>query len=506
MKKAIIKTTIIALGSLAAVVLSACTDDFVTVKHNSSEPLDEYFIDEGRMYQALTAAYDPLEWFDYFYQYDNLNLVSDIMADDIYCGGSNEGDQPILVKTHYYTATSTDCCNQIWVIAYSGINRACHVLENLDRVAGMSDEHKARYRAEATVLKAYYYTILWKFWGNIPYYDQNLTAPYLAAQLGHDEVYEHIVSRLEEAIAMKSLPMKASAGEEGRVTLAMAYMLYAEAVMYQNDTSRYAQALSYMKEIIASKQYALMNDFAEIWKESGEWCSESIWEINYVSEGGARSWDAPIATGGTVYPVLIGIPKALGEFGEGWGFGPVAASAYEIYDDSDIRRDGGILNLEKYAEDNGIDLSGYSPRWQNTGYWLLKYIVRLNYNHGYLGDPNMNQGNNLRVYRYAETLLNAAELSVLLGQDGSAYLQEVRDRAHCTDTGISREAIIEERHKEFVGEGKRYWDLVRSGLAPTVLTAANHLYRQTDWSESKKYWPIPQSELDKDPSMQQNAY
>jgi len=502
----IMKKAIIALGALAAATLSACTEDFITVKHNSSEPLDEYFIEESRMYQALTAAYDPLEWFNYFYQYDNLNLVSDIMADDIYCGGSNEGDQPILVKAHYYTATSIDCCDKIWVIAYSGINRACHVLENIDHVAGMSDERKARYRAEATVLKAYYYTILWKFWGNIPYYDQNLSAPYLAAQLGHDEVYEKIVTRLEEAIDMESLPMKAAAGEEGRVTLAMTYMLYAEAVMYQNDQSRYAKALDYMKEIITSGQYSLMADYAAIWKESGEWNSESIWEVNFVSEGGSRDWDHPIATGGTVYPVLIGVPKAIGEFAEGWGFGPVAESAYEMYDEGDIRRDGGILNLDKYVEENGIVLKDYKPRWQNTGYWLRKYMARVNDNHGFLGDANMNYCTNERIYRYAETLLNAAELSALLGQDGSSYLQEVRDRAHCTDTGASREAIIEERHKEFVGEGKRYWDLVRSGLAPTTLTAANHEYRQIDWTESKKYWPIPQSEMDKDPSMQQNAY
>jgi len=174
-----------------------------------------------------------------------------------------------------------------------------------------------------------------------------------------------------------------------------------------------------------------------------------------------------------------------------------------MYEEGDIRRDGGILNWDKFAAETGATRS---PRWQDTGYFLLKYIARVNGNHGYLGDPNMNHGNNNRIYRYAETLLNAAELSVLLGQDGSSYLQQVRDRAHCTDTGTSREDIIQERHKEFVGEGKRYWDLVRSGLAPTVLTAANHEYRQTDWTESKKYWPIPQSECDKDPNIVQNNY
>lgn len=497
------KNILIALCSVAVVLLTSCGKDFISIKHNSSEPLAEYFINEERMYQGLMAAYDPLEWFDYFYQYDNLNLVSDIMADDIYCGGSNEGDQPILVKTHYYTATSIDCCNQIWTIAYSGINRACIVLEYVDGVPDMSEETKARYKAEATVMKAYYYTLLWKFWGNIPYYDKNLNSPYLAEQLGHDQVYENIVTRLEEAIEMNALPMKVAAGEEGRVSLAMAYMLYAEAVMYQNDQTRYKKALDYMKEIINSTKYWLVGDYASIWLESGEWNSESIWEINYTSEGGVRDWDHPIATGGTVYPILIGIAGCSTTFSDGWGFGTVAKSAYDMYDEGDTRRDGGILNWDKFAAETGATRS---PRWQDTGYFLLKYIARVNGNHGYLGDPNMNHGNNNRIYRYAETLLNAAELSLLVGEDGSRYLQEVRDRAHCKDAGTSREDIIQERHKEFVGEGKRYWDLVRSGLAPTVLTAAKHEYRQVDWTESKKYWPIPQSEKDKDPSIVQNNY
>ena len=81
-----------------AVLLSSCGKDFVTVKHNSSEPMDEYFINQERMYQSLIAAYDSLNWLDYFDQYVNaLTLTPDVMADDIYAGGSNEGDQPSIV-------------------------------------------------------------------------------------------------------------------------------------------------------------------------------------------------------------------------------------------------------------------------------------------------------------------------------------------------------------------------------------------------------------------------
>lgn len=495
-----------ALSAAALLLVSACSTDFVSPRHNSSEPLNEYFNTEARIFESLVAAYDPLEWFDYaFGQYDALHLVNDIMADDMYCGGSNDGDQPILVKTHYYSLTPTEQPNQIWTVCYSGINRANTLLQYVDGVAALSDANKVLYRAEATVLRNLYYTLLWKYWGNIPYYEENLKAPYIGTQLGHDEVYANIVKSLESVIALNVLPMKAAVGNEGRVTQAMAYMLYAEVVMYQKDNSRYQTALNYMKEIITSSKYSLVSDFASIWLESGEWGSESIWEINYISEGGVRSWGNSIAVGGEVYSVLCGIPAEKGtEFQEGWGFGTIAKSAYDMYDNTDIRRDGGILNFEAYATAHAG--ATYTPRWQDTGYFNLKYLPYKGGNHGYLADDNLNYGNNFRYYRYAETLLNAAELSNLLGQDGTSYLTEVRNRAKSQDTGTSYDDIIQERHKEFVGEGKRYWDLVRSGLASQVLKGANHEYRTNDWNETKKYWPIPQSEIDKDPALKQNDY
>lgn len=487
-----------------AVLLSSCGKDFVTVKHNSSEPMDEYFINQERMYQSLIAAYDSLNWLDYFDQYVNaLTLTPDVMADDIYAGGSNEGDQPSIVKTHYYTLTSTEQLDRIWTICYSGVNRSCIVLEYVDRVPGMDEALKNRYIAEATVLKAFYYNIMWKYWGNIPYYDKNLTAPYFTKQLTADEVYAKCVENLEAVFEMDALPMKAAAGEEGRVTKAMAYMLYTEMVMYQNDTERYPQALAYMEEIINSGEYALVADFAGIWLESGEWGTESIWEINYTSEGAPRSWGSPLTAGGTVYPMLIGIPGATeaSGFSDGWGFGPVAKHAYEMYAEDDIRRDGGILNYNAIYDPIPED----KMRWQGTGYYLLKYVARRNGNHGQIADGDMNHCNNVRVYRYAETLLNAAELSVLTGKDGSRYLQEVRDRANCKDSGTDQEAIIAERRKEFLGEGKRYWDLVRTGMAETVLAAGTHEWRTEGWHSGKKYWPLPQAELDKDPNLTPNV-
>ena len=133
-------------------------------------------------------------------------------------------------------------------------------------------------------------------------------------------------------------------GQLGRVTQAMAYMMYAEMVMYQNDNARFEKALGYMKEIIAAPQYELNANFANIWETSGEWCNESIWEINYEHSIAERDWGTPLAIGGTVLPTLIS-PKdwpgddlwSKGQ--DGWGFLPVRLETYEMFGSTDKRRE-----------------------------------------------------------------------------------------------------------------------------------------------------------------------
>ena len=117
-----------------------------------------------------------------------------------------------------------------------------------------------------------------------------------------------------------------------------------------------------------------------------------------------------------------------------------------------------------------------------------------------IADADLNFNNNLRIYRYAETLLNAAEL--LLRTNGSTsdaqeYLNMVHHRAGLTDNvAATIDNIINERHLEFVGEGKRYWDLIRTGKAAATLVPDTEGWRTNSWTESKKYLPIPLSEID----------
>lgn len=511
------KKNIFVCLSLAALAMGtvSCGDDFLTVEPSTKLGLDGYYVTQARIDEAVTAAYDPMHWYDYFSGWCPLFLVSDAQGDDIYVGGGNEQDQAEIHLASQYKLTSLMNFKGAWTTSYSGINRSNLVIADAEKV-DLPEDVKKHYIAESKVTRAFYYNQLWKFWGNVPYYDVNLTFPYIAEQKSADEIYRLVTADLKEVLDSKALPMKETAVRSGHATWAFAAMLYADFVMYQKDEAAYPQALAYMKEIINSGQYKLMNEFGAIWEQENEWCDESIFEINYYAKGGIRDWGDANKPGGTVVPAMIGVDGLSGspDYVGGWGFCDVSKEVYDIYEETDQRRDGGILCMEKYIADcaaRGIVVK-YGGRYQNTGLFLRKYIGRIGGNDGATKSGDLNWDNNQRIFRYAETLLNAAELALRTGDQGTAqiYYNVVRSRANVSEKVVSLDNLLEERRLEFVGEGKRYYDLVRFGKAAEVLKPGGGMVLNAEkteysvvgnpnrlqWTESKKYMPIPQDEIE----------
>ncbi len=495
----------IALSCIAAMALASCSDDFLEVTNNTGENLEDYYSTAAHVDEALTAAYDPLHWPDWgLDQYNALNIDAEIMGDNFWVGGANAADMLNWHLLSNYNADANNTLQSLWTVDYSGIKRCNDVLKYIGWANDMSREQKASTEMQARALRVYYYNMLWHYFGNIPFYLVNLGSPYTAPQLSADEVYANVIAELEEVIASNVLPMRWDDKNCGRASQAMAYMMYAEMVMYQNDESRSAKALEYMEKIIADSNYELLADYADIWKESGEWSSESIWEINYDDNNNERGWGSPLAIGGTVMPTLIS-PNAFNheEYGlnnrDGWGFMPMRVETYNIFDEKDARREATCWDVR------GVE---YTERYQDTHIWLAKYVAQNANNADAVGDINLNYNNNLRVYRYSEALLNAAELSLKSNASkAKEYVNLVRARAGVDQlASVTLEDIIQERRLEFVGEGKRYFDLVRTGLAATVLVPDEYGYRTNAWTPQKKYIPIHQSELDSDPSLVQNNY
>ena len=229
---------------------TACGDDFLDVKSPTQQSAEEYFSTKDHVAEAVVAAYDPLQWTDWgIGEYAPYILMSDIMADDFWVGGSDANDNQNWHLMSNYQATPLKVITSIWVEAFSGIKRCNDVLGYI--AAGIDDATQAdidSWTAQVKVLRAFYSNWLWKFYGNVPYFTVNLTDPYIAEQISADELYGYMVGDIEDALKLGVLPFREADAEAGRVTTAMAYMLYAEIVMYQRDNARYATALKYMRK------------------------------------------------------------------------------------------------------------------------------------------------------------------------------------------------------------------------------------------------------------------
>ena len=274
-------------------------------------------------------------------------------------------------------------------------------------------------------------------------------------------------------------------------------------------SARYAEVLTDMNKVISEGGYGLVN-FASIWPREGEFCNESIFEVNHLpGEYGGKTWSSGWSGYGTNLPAFISPNDLKGSatYKGGWGFGPVRSSTYALYEANDVRRDASINDFrsEPYS---------YVARFQNTGFFMAKYAARVGYNEP-PGDTDLNYENNLRIFRLAEAYLNVAELITIhavaqgSGISAQAALDAIRTRAGVGSIPANTANIKLERRREFLGEGMRFWDLVRWGDADILTESVTEFSSIRTWQPYKKYLPIPQSEIDRTEGefkLQQNQY
>jgi len=496
MKKYSFLSIIIVLAGIFS--FTSCGDDFLTAspteKQEAGTPVTEF-----ALLSNLAATYQILMFDSYAdNNYNAVLLMSDLRSDDLYKGGGDAGDQGQLYKLSQFTSSAAETTAGLWNIYFTGLSRANNAINQAELAQGIAPEKLEQYKAEAHFLRAYYVHLLWKFWGNIPYFEQPLIdPPHMAKQLTADEIYAKIMADIDFACAENRLPMKVKDEDKGRASLAAALMLKARVVMYQKDQSRYAEVTKDMADIINSTEYDLFDDFAAMWEDENEFCIESIFESNQLPEG--KTWATGWQGFGTNLPAFIS-PNELkdpsGVFKGGWGFAPVRRAAYTMYESAeDTRRDGSI---------NDWSGAKYTKRFQDTGFFQRKYAARVGYN-DLPGDQDLNFANNLRIFRYAETLLNYVELVKMLGQaeQGGVVAQDcldkIRYRAFKKDKSIpaTAENIKWERRREFLGEGMRFWDLIRWGEAVSKLTENDPTYNSVrTFEEWMKYLPIPQADIE----------
>ena len=132
------------------------------------------------------------------------------------------------------------------------------------------------------------------------------------------------------------------------------------------------------------------------------------------------------------------------------------------------------------------------------------------------------------VYRYPDILLMKAEALVQQGAyaEAAGLINLIRERAliepinNVTNKNSLEDVILEERAKEFCGEGKRWFDLIRIGRrnnyermeAFIEILSDNKPYEEAQIIRSKYsnpnswYLPIHQDEIDQNSKLVQNPY
>lgn len=115
---------------MASVLLTTgCADSFLEVSSPTDETIDTYFTTDEHIQEAVVAAYDPLHWPDWaFDEYNPVNLMSDIMADDLWVGGDSKTDNQPWHLMMNFEAIPTNMIYGLWKCAYSGVKRCNDVI------------------------------------------------------------------------------------------------------------------------------------------------------------------------------------------------------------------------------------------------------------------------------------------------------------------------------------------------------------------------------------------
>lgn len=461
----------------------SCSDDFVDVDAPVANS-EDYFNNEEEYQSALIAAYDLLQS-----SYINV-MLGEIASNNTLAGGESAIDVPGIQEIDDMRHTPINQqLRDIWTWMYGGINRANFIMEFKDKT---DFPGKANVLGQTTFLRAYYYFELVKFFGDVPLaVDKRIL---FGEETSIDrtpaaEVYAQIEADLQFAI--DNLPVVQP--ETGRVTKGAAQALLGKVYLYQN---KFGDAATVLDQVINSGAYSLVENFADIWELEGENGPESVFEVQYTDIQGA-SFNCLQCSEGNVAVGFNGIRNFSGPlYDSGFSFNVPTQETYDAYDDSDTRRDAGILNIELFAAENADYNGGAGVSWvegfEHTGFYNRKYIARqgdLN-----IGDQNLTNPNNYRAIRYADVLLMAAEAHNRGGgSDVTAqqYLNLVRERAGLdpiTASGAAlTEAIYLDRRLELVGEGHHFFDLVRTGRAATDI----------DGFQTGKHelFPIPEIEI-----------
>ena len=461
-------------------LIASCSDDFVNV--DSEDPNSENFFNNEQDYQdALIGAYDLLQS-----TYLNV-MLGEIASDNTLAGGESPIDVPGIQEIDDMRHTPVNQqLRDIWNWMYAGVNRANFILEFQDKT---DFDGKEAVLAQARFLRAYYYFELVKWFGDVPFaVDRRIQFgdQFSIPRTPKAEIYAQM--ELDLIYAADNLPSVQA--DEGRITKGAAQALLGKVYLYQE---KFQEAANVLETVINSGTYQLISDYSTMFENDNENNSESVFEVQYTDKEGA-GFGCLQCSEGNVAVGFNGIRNYSGPvFESGFSFNVPVQEAVDAFEDGDTRLETAILDIDAWAQQTGAT---FSTGHEHTGYYNRKYIARQGDSN--IGDANLTNPNNYRSIRFADVLLMAAEALSRGGIDDAQaleYLNRVRRRAFgSSDADLDAmgsaltTAIYNERRVELVGEGHRFFDLVRTGRA------ANEI----DGFQQGKHelFPIPSIEIE----------
>jgi starch-binding outer membrane protein, SusD/RagB family len=444
----------------------SCSDSFVDVE-SEDENSETFFNSESDYQLALVAAYDYLQTSAKFYQY------AEIASDNTLCGGESATDSPYIQEIddmiHSPFGQSDGGLRTMWQWLYEAVNRCNYIMEFKDKT---DFPNKTSVIAQTRFLRAYYNFELVKWWGDVPMLvDKRIRFgdQFSINRTPKAEVYALIEQDL--IFAANNLPYVQN--ETGRVTKGAAQALLGKAYLYQN---KFAEAATVLEDLINNGPHRLLTstEYPNLFERDWENNVESVFEVQYSDVDGGSYGCFQCLEGN--YSVYFNGPRgfvdATGKFDAGYSFNVPTQEVVDAFEPGDLRYETSILDIKKYIADNPGSSYNETEGYEQTGYFNRKYIARkgdLN-----IGDAALTNPDNYRAIRFADVLLMAAEAlnrkSSPDDEKARGYLNRVRNRALLADVITSganlTNDIYKERRVELVGEGHRFFDLVRTGRAP----------------------------------------
>ena len=555
---------------IMAVCVVSCKDDFLDVEPTASlteASLTTKNGLEGSLIGVYSVLHGR-EGFgspDGFYAGVSNWLWGSILGGDAN-KGTNSGDQSGVNEIQAYATQVTNTnVLQKYQTSYEGIarvNSLLRLLPNADPT--VAPEDLTRMEGEAKFLRGFFYFELKRLYNNTPYIDETRDYTTGISEVGNDaDLWPMIEADLQ--FAYDNLPE--TQADAGRANKWAAGAYLAKAYLYQQ---KFPEAKALFDEVIANGQtangqkYGLVPNYGDLWRIASDNNQESVFAVQAAAGTGTVLNANPDFV--LNFPYNGGPAGCCGFFQPSFDMANSfrTANGLPLLDGSyntganQVINDQGVAATEAFTPDSGpldprLDHSvgrrglpyldhGLHPgiswiRDQNYGgpFAPKKFIWSKAEEATGVDKSSWTPGYsalNVPIMRFADVLLMAAEAEVELGnlETARGYVNQVRERAAnpagfvmngaspaanyviglyddpWTDQAVAREAVRFERKLELSGEGHRFFDLVRWGIAEPTLNAYL-AYERSKVSASPfigaifnagkdEYLPIPQREID----------